>query len=257
ESLGHYASERHISLFAAAQEMGLQSHLAEKNLERLQRFTQWLSQVARNCSGSDPVSAIHSMLGDIDYEGWLHQNATSTKAAEKRMQNVLYLVESLQKTLDKSTDDNSDDGADSDLRIKDAIAKLVLRDLLERQEEEDLSDQVQLMTLHASKGLEFPHVYIVGLEEDLLPHRNSIEDNNIEEERRLTYVGITRAQKTLCMTLAGKRKQFGDIADTTPSRFLDELPAEDIEYEGFGESSPEKNLAKGEETISSLLSMFD
>lgn len=253
EVLGQYASERHISLFAAAQEIGLQSHVPEKNVERLQRFTQWLTQVARNCAGDNPVSAIHSMLTDIDYEGWLHQNATSTKAAEKRMENVHYLVESLQKSLDKSADDNEDE----ETRIEDAIAKLVLRDLLERQEEEDLSDQVQLMTLHASKGLEFPHVYMVGLEEDLLPHRNSIEDNNIEEERRLTYVGITRAQKTLCMTLAGKRKQFGDIADTTPSRFLDELPAEDIEYEGFGESSPEKNLAKGEETISSLLSMFD
>lgn len=253
EVLGQYASERHISLFAAAQEIGLQSYVPEKNVERLQRFTQWLTQVARNCAGDNPVSAIHSMLTDIDYEGWLHQNATSTKAAEKRMENVHYLIESLQKSLDKSADDNEDE----ETRIEDAIAKLVLRDLLERQEEEDLSDQVQLMTLHASKGLEFPHVYMVGLEEDLLPHRNSIEDNNIEEERRLTYVGITRAQKTLCMTLAGKRKQFGDIADTTPSRFLDELPAEDIEYEGFGESSPENNLAKGEETISSLLSMFD
>lgn len=253
EVLGQYASERHISLFAAAQEIGLQSYVPEKNVERLQRFTQWLTQVARNCAGDNPVSAILSMLTDIDYEGWLHQNATSTKAAEKRMENVHYLIESLQKSLDKSADDNEDE----ETRIEDAIAKLVLRDLLERQEEEDLSDQVQLMTLHASKGLEFPHVYMVGLEEDLLPHRNSIEDNNIEEERRLTYVGITRAQKTLCMTLAGKRKQFGDIADTTPSRFLDELPAEDIEYEGFGESSPEKNLAKGEETISSLLSMFD
>ncbi len=253
EALGHYASERQISLFAAAQELGLQSHVPEKNLERLQRFTQWLTQVARNCGGSNPISAIHSMLSDIDYEGWLHQNATSTKAAEKRMENIHYLVESLQKTLDKTADDNEDDEA----RIEDAIAKLVLRDLLERQEEEDTSDQVQLMTLHASKGLEFPHVYMVGMEEDLLPHRNSIEDNNIEEERRLTYVGITRAQKTLCMTLAGKRKQFGEIADTTPSRFLEELPPEDVEYEGFGESSPEKNVAKGEETLSSLLSMFD
>ena len=78
-----------------------------------------------------------------------------------------------------------------------SVPSLVLRDLMERQEEEDLSDQVQLMTLHASKGLEFPHVFMVGMEEDLLPHRNSIEDNNIEEERRLTYVGITLAQRTL------------------------------------------------------------
>ena len=253
EALGHYAGERHISLFAAAQEMGIQSHIPEKNLERLQRFTHWLNQVANNCRTADPVSAIREMLNDIDYEGWLHQNASSSKAAEKRLENVFYLVESLQKTLDKSANDDEEEEA----RIEDAIAKLVLRDLLERQEEEDLSDQVQLMTLHASKGLEFPHVFMVGMEEDLLPHRNSIEDNNIEEERRLTYVGITRAQKTLTMTLAGKRKQFGDISETTPSRFLDELPAEDVEREGFGELSPEKNFAKGEETLASLMNLFD
>jgi ATP-dependent DNA helicase Rep len=253
EALGHYAGERHISLFAAAQEMGIQSHIPEKNLERLQRFTHWLNQVANNCRTADPVSAIREMLNDIDYEGWLHQNASSSKAAEKRLENVFYLVESLQKTLDKSANDDEEEEA----RIEDAIAKLVLRDLLERQEEEDLSDQVQLMTLHASKGLEFPHVFMVGMEEDLLPHRNSIEDNNIEEERRLTYVGITRAQKTLTMTLAGKRKQFGDISETTPSRFLDELPPEDVEREGFGELSPEKNFAKGEETLASLMNLFD
>ncbi len=254
EALGGYASERHISLFAALGEIGLQSHIPEKNLERLQRFAHWLEQVKRNCSGENPVNAIREMLSDIDYEGWLHQNSASSKAAEKRLENVFYLVESLQKTLDKTANDDEDDEA----RIEDAIAKLVLRDLLERQEEEDLSDQVQLMTLHASKGLEFPHVFMVGMEEDLLPHRNSIEDNNIEEERRLTYVGITRAQRTLTMTLAGKRKQFGDISETTPSRFLDELPAEDVEREGFGgEQSVEKNIAKGEETLSSLLNLFD
>lgn len=253
EVLGTYASERHISLFAALDEIGLQSRIPEKNLERIQRFAHWLKQVARNCTGDNPVNAIREMLGDIDYEGWLHQNSTSSKAAEKRMENVFYLVESLQKTLDKTDGDDEE----NDSRMEDAIAKLVLRDLLERQEEEDLSDQVQLMTLHASKGLEFPHVFMVGMEEDLLPHRNSIEDNNIEEERRLTYVGITRAQRTLTMTLAGKRKQFGEMSETTPSRFLDELPPEDVEREGFGEQSEVKNLAKGEETLSSLLNLFD
>ncbi len=253
EALGTYASERQISLFAALDEIGLQSRIPEKNLERIQRFAHWVKQVGRNCSGDNPVNAIREMLNDIDYEGWLHQNSNTPKAAEKRMENVFYLVESLQKTLDKADSDDEDDST----RMEDAIAKLVLRDLLERQEEEDTSDQVQLMTLHASKGLEFPHVFMVGMEEDLLPHRNSIEDNNIEEERRLTYVGITRAKRTLSMTLAGKRKQFGEMSETTPSRFLDELPPEDVEREGFGEQSEAKNLAKGEETLSNLLNLFD
>lgn len=259
EALGGYASERHISLFAALDELGLQSRIPEKNLERLQRFAHWIKQLTHNSRGDKPVDAIRAMLSDIDYEGWLHQNSASSKAAEKRLENVFYLIESLQKSLDKTANNEEDDidGMNEKSRIEDAIAKLVLRDLLERQEEEDVSDQVQLMTLHASKGLEFPHVFMVGMEEDLLPHRNSIEDNNIEEERRLTYVGITRAQRTLSMTLAGKRKQFGEMSETTPSRFLDELPKDDVEWEGFGEQNVEKNLAKGEETLSSLLNLFD
>jgi ATP-dependent DNA helicase Rep len=253
EALGSYASQREISLFAAIEEVGIASLIPEKNLERLQRFAHWLRNVARNCAENDPVAAVREMIDDIDYVGWMHQNSTSPKAAEKRLENVFYLVESLEKSLAKTADDDEDGEA----RIEDAIAKLILRDLMERQEEEDESDQVQLMTLHASKGLEFPHVFMVGLEEDLLPHRNSIDDNNIEEERRLTYVGITRAQKTLTMTLSGKRKQFGELSPTTPSRFLDELPLEDVEREGFGEHNPEKNVARAEETISSLLNLFD
>ncbi len=253
EALGNYASQREVSLFAAIEEVGIASLIPEKNLERLQRFVHWLRGVARNCAQSDPVAAVREMIDDIDYVGWMHQNSNTPKAAEKRLENVFYLVESLEKSLAKTADDDEDGEA----RIEDAIAKLVLRDLMERQEEEDESDQVQLMTLHASKGLEFPHVFMVGLEEDLLPHRNSIDDNNIEEERRLTYVGITRAQKTLTMTLSGKRKQFGELSATTPSRFLDELPPEDVEREGFGENSPEKNVARAEETISSLLNLFD
>ena len=253
EALGGYASQRQISLFSALDEIGLQIHIPEKNLERLVRFSHWLKQVAINCTTNDPIAGVREMIDDIDYVGWMHQNSPSTKAAEKRIENVFYLVESLQKSLDKTADDDEDD----EKRIQDAIAKLVLRDLLERQEEEDESDQVQLMTLHASKGLEFPHVFMVGMEEDLLPHRNSIDDNNIEEERRLTYVGITRAQKTLTMTLAGKRKQFGEHSETTPSRFLEELPKDDVEREGFGERSAEKNTAQGAETLSSLLNLFD
>jgi ATP-dependent DNA helicase Rep len=90
-----------------------------------------------------------------------------------------------------------------------------------------------------------------------LPHKNSIDDDNIEEERRLAYVGITRAQRTLTLTMAAKRKQFGEVQTTTPSRFIDELPQDDLEREGFGEANPEKNVATGSDTLNSLLGLFD
>lgn len=81
--------------------------------------------------------------------------------------------------------------------------------MMERGESEEELDQVQLMTLHASKGLEFPYVFLVGMEEGLLPHQSSIDEDNVDEERRLAYVGITRAQKELIFTLCRERRQYG------------------------------------------------
>jgi ATP-dependent DNA helicase Rep len=137
--------------------------------------------------------------------------------------------------------------------IDEAISRLVLRDLMEQQEEEkNADDSVQLMTMHAAKGLEFPHVFIIGMEENLLPHRNSIEDGNIEEERRLAYVGITRARQTLTMTMAAKRKQFGETIDCEPSRFIEELPQEDLAWQGGPEQDEEAAQQRANETLAGL-----
>ncbi|QIL90559.1 DNA helicase Rep [Microbulbifer harenosus] len=252
EALGNYAKGREVSMLQACTEIGFKEHITEQGYERLNRFAHWLQGVARNCVDNNPETALREMLDDIDYAGWLSQNASSEKVAEKRMENVYWLLDSLMKTME-----GTDDELEQDVRLEQAISKLILRDMLDRQEEEEATDKVSLMTLHAAKGLEFPHVFMIGMEENLLPHRNSIEDDNIQEERRLTYVGITRAQRTLTMTLAGKRKMFGENQDTTPSRFLDELPQEDCVFEGFGKATPEQNQAKGAETLGSLLSMFD
>jgi len=249
--LGEYASGREISLFQACGELGLEQCLPAAAVERLRRFCDLIDRLYRRCQEGDPIAAIHELIDEIDYPGWIRQNASSEVVAEKRMQNVYFLIESLQSTLERLQEE--DEGAG----IEDAIARLVLLDMLNRQEEEDDSDRVQLMTLHASKGLEFPHVFLLGMEEELLPHRNSIEMDTIEEERRLAYVGITRAQKTLTMTLARQRRQFGEWVDCTPSRFLDELPQDDLQHEGLGEASPEQNRARGRATLSSLKGMFD
>ncbi|MEH6469120.1 MAG: 3'-5' exonuclease, partial [Porticoccus sp.] len=260
EKLGHYANERHISMMDAMDEVGLQSQIPAQNLERLQRFKLWLQNVERNCINGNAVEAIREMVNDIDYEGWLHQNASSGAVAEKRMGNVNFLLDQIKKLLEKDDmavagEDNLNDSQDEN-QMEDAIAKLILRDLLDRQEEESADDKVQLMTLHAAKGLEFPHVFLIGVEEDILPHRNSIEEGNIEEERRLAYVGITRARQSLTMTMASKRKQFGEIINTTPSRFLDELPQDDLEREGFGDSNPEVAKEKGQQSLDALKGLF-
>ena len=117
------------------------------------------------------------------------------------------------------------------MSLEQVVARLVLRDMLSRQEEDEDGDQVQLMTLHASKGLEFPYVFLVGMEEGLLPHQTSIDNDDVEEERRLAYVGITRAQQKLTFTLAKERRQYGEVLRPEVSRFLMELPQDDIEWE--------------------------
>lgn len=248
ETLGRYATEREISLLSACNELGIESQLPQKNIERVRRFSHWLSQVAEHSRKQEPAAVVREMIEDIDYESWLHQNASSPKVAEKRFENIEFLLNSITTIINRDNEENGDGN------LENAINKLLLRDMLDRQsDQEDDVDQVQMMTLHASKGLEFPYVFMVGMEEDLLPHRSSIEEDNIEEERRLTYVGITRARKVLYMTLAKKRKQFGEIWETTPSRFLNELPEEDVEREGFGDHCPEQNQTKGRQTLDSLL----
>jgi ATP-dependent DNA helicase Rep len=258
EKLGLYAQTRDNGLYAVIQEIGIESILGAEALDRLRQFSHWFEKLRERCQRDDPLEVIKEMIDDIGYEAWLHQQSSSASMAERRMSNVHYLVEILGRSLNMSRENDTDSIRDGSDYLDDAISKLILRDLLERQEEAEDEDRVQLLTLHAAKGLEFPHVYIMGWEEELLPHRNSIEANQIDEERRLAYVGITRAQRTLTLTLATKRKQYGQVNECTPSRFIDELPADDLQREGGGHVlSPEQQQEKARATMASLHSLFD
>ncbi|AVI61946.1 DNA helicase Rep [Halomonas sp. GFAJ-1] len=257
EKLANYATERSISLFAACHEMGLEQTLPTRAVERLARFTHFIDSVRKRMDQDDAIAAIRDMLRDMDYEAWLYQNASAPTVAERRMANVWILIDQLEKSLNREPEDANDSTATETDGVEAAISRLVLRDILEQQAEEDDSDRVQLLTMHASKGLEFPHVYLMGLEEDLLPHRNAIEMGTVEEERRLAYVGITRARRTLTLTLARQRKAYGELMDCQPSRFLDELPSDDLEWEGRADKEdPEKKQARGKDAIAGLRSLL-
>ncbi|WP_447530430.1 DNA helicase Rep [Vreelandella sp. TE19] len=262
EKLANYANDqttgRNTSLFNACRELGLEQVLPTKAVERLARFTHFIEGVRKRMDQGDAIAAIRDMLRDMDYEAWLYQNASAPTIAERRMANVWILIDQLEKSLNRDPEEDDDSTATETDGVEAAISRLVLRDILEQQAEEDDSDRVQLLTMHASKGLEFPHVYLMGLEEDLLPHRNAIEVGTVEEERRLAYVGITRARRTLTMTLARQRKTYGELMDCQPSRFLDELPAEDLDWEGRADKEdPVKKQARGKDAIAGLRSLLD
>ena len=258
EKLANYATERNASLFAACQELGLAEQLPTRAVERLTRFTHFIEGVRRRMDGGDAIAAIRDMMREMDYEAWLYQNASAPTIAERRMGNVWILIDQLEKSMQADPEESTASEDTETDSVEAAISRLVLRDILEQQAEEDDSDRVQLLTMHASKGLEFPHVYLMGLEEELLPHRNSIESGTVEEERRLAYVGITRARQTLTMTLARQRKAFGEMMDCVPSRFLDELPPEDLEWEGRADrEDPERKQERGKSAIAGLRSLLD
>ena len=247
QQLVNYASARSSGLLTACNEIGLGQYLTGPGRERLTRFYQWFSYLQEAIYQADPIPLIHEMIDDIDYFGWLVQNASSVKVAEGRMKNVNLLIDGIKKMMDDT---------DSDDALEDAVGKLVLRDMLDEQAEEDANDRVQLMTLHAAKGLEFPYVYLMGMEEGLLPHQNSIDTDNIEEERRLFYVGITRAKQNLCITLAAQRKHYGDTFFTSPSRFIEEIPADLIRRHGFATETEEEAEEKQQNARANLKALF-
>lgn len=258
EVLGRYAQERNQPLYACISEMGLTSRLDPEAARRLSQFQELIEVARRDLLVGRGMQAIEALVEGINYRGWLSDQSSSEPMAERRWANVLQLLEALKKDLkdDENDMETADETDSDDTAIEAAIRKLVLRDILEREEEEDDSDRVQLATLHAAKGLEFPDVFLIGVEEELLPHKNSVEADTIEEERRLMYVGITRAKQQLTITYAKKRKQFGEFLETTPSRFLDELPDEHVHWHGRDELDPEVARQKGQDTLSALAAML-
>jgi len=243
EALNTFASNYDHSLLSACFESPVTTQLKKRAQDNLNDFAKWILDVAHTAENDSPLAALKRIIHDIDYEQWLTDTAKDEQVAARKVDNINELVEWVSKIQTKNPEDT----------LHDIITKLTLIDTLERNEDDEIGDNISLMTLHAAKGLEFPHVFLVGMEEELLPHRTSIEEENIEEERRLAYVGITRAQSSLTLSYAKQRKRYGEIIECEPSRFIDELPGDDLHWLGDNSKlSKQEQKQKGQMHFSSL-----
>jgi ATP-dependent DNA helicase Rep len=245
KTLVEIAATLRLSLVEASLADEFARAVAPQALKRLREFVAWLQGFAREWGEGDPAQAFTQLLRDLGYRDWLDSCSETPAEAKRRQDNVDELARWITRLAQQR----------ESRTLADVVASLTLFDIVERQESEQDIDAVALTTLHAAKGLEFPHVYLAGFEENLLPHRTSIAEDSIEEERRLAYVGMTRAQRTLTLTYCRTRKRFGQTEVCEPSRFLAELPRDELVFEGASVDAA-TNRAAGRGTLDGLKRML-
>ena len=217
EKLGEQAARLHLSLAqTAAQDSALQQ-LPPRSAAALAQFEEHLAGWRRQANriGADVLLA--EVLTTIGYEQHVRAVDKNDEQSKRRIRNL----DSLKQILA---------GFARQRRI--GLAELTQVVSLLSDGEDDDRDAVRLMTLHSAKGLEFRHVYIVGMEDGTFPHAASLDEGRVEEERRLFYVGVTRAKETLSLSYCERQRRYGSIEQREPSRFLAELPAAELHWEG-------------------------
>jgi len=228
EALEELAQEKGVGFYELFQVMK-KEELSPKLQGSVYEFRQSCTALKELLLNRDPVKSVGERLldhlDDIKYRAFVFSNYKDSHTAQKRWK----LLEIFSRVLDSFVAKSGE----TVVSVRSFIETMELRDQIEEQENEKDDKKVQLMTLHGCKGLEFPVVLMIGMEEEIIPHRTLGLD--IDEERRLFYVGLTRAKQHLVLSRTRERKRFGSLKATAPSRFLLEIPPDLItEYEhGF------------------------
>ena len=241
EALGRLAGVRHASLFAAAFDDAAAGYLNPKQLQAVREFGELVNRLEWRAQREPARQVLEDFLRAIGYEAWLF-DAFDPPEAESKWANVRDFVDWLSK--------KGEEEGKTLLELTQAVALISMLD-----KADDGGDQVQLATLHAAKGLEFKHVFLVGIEEGILPHRESLDPAKVEEERRLMYVGITRAQRSLHVSYCERRKQAREYIPSEPSRFIAEMGKDDIRFSG-GKLAVEPDKATGSARLDALKAML-
>ncbi len=243
--LGEFARRRQLSLLHASVDPQFTDAASPRVARRVADFGHWIVLLADNAERGDPMANIRQLVDDTGYLNWLHETSPTPRAAQARTDNVHELLDWLTTI-----------AAGGERTLAEIVAQITVLDMLERDKAETDGNAVQLMTLHAAKGLEFPYVFIIGMEESLLPHHASLEGEALEEERRLAYVGVTRARRELTFSYAGHRVRNGERIAATPSRFLQEMAQEDLVWEGRDTLDPEDRMAHGRSQLAGLRALL-
>ncbi|XBC42292.1 MAG: UvrD-helicase domain-containing protein [Buchnera aphidicola (Meitanaphis elongallis)] len=220
KKLKEWSKKRRQSLFFSSNDMGLRFILPSRNFNALKSFVILINNLIKDIY-IRPATVLNNLISIIEYDVWLSKTIKNAKIYEISINNIRILLSWISELIEKYKYTNRPNF------FSEIVVQFIIQNELKNENFND--NKIQLMTLHASKGLEFSYVFMIGMEEGILPHYNSIS-NNIDEERRLTYVGITRAKKELCFSYSETRYQYGEIIHTIPSRFLLELPKNDLSW---------------------------
>jgi superfamily I DNA/RNA helicase len=249
--LNQWSQEEGVGLFEAFARVGEIDGINTASRERVRAFFDLLTaESAAFRRRGRLAERLAELFKRVGIEEELHRTIDDPKVARRRVENVEQIVNSLAGYEARTMNPT----------LSGFLEKVSLMDeerFSDRDKKEHGLDAVTLMSLHSSKGLEFPFVFLVGLEEEILPHKRSIyEDFTIEEERRLCYVGITRARRQLVITRCLQRKRYGRLEEREPSRFLAEIPAELYNESRGKDISPEENDRLAENAFARLRSIF-
>ena len=252
EAISEVAKRMDLSLWEAIQALFTDTEeecpVSENTLEDLKAFTDIIENAKSMLGGKGLSKKVRQLVDDIKYFDYLiGENPKSEKSARFKFMNIESLIKSMEQW------ENNPNYEDTSL-----YAYLNRITLLSRDDMDDEQDKgkVNLMTVHASKGLEFQVVFIAGAEEGLMPHAHAVEEGGdaaVEEERRLFYVAVTRAQKRLLISSCKFRRKMGGSIECQPSRFLDEIPPNLVQYH---EPSKEVEKEKAHELLQNMLKNF-
>lgn len=241
EKLGELAGKRGISMLRAAQSDQILGQLAARPASSLVGFTDLIRNLMKASERTSAADLVDELITRTGYADHIAAQIKEPALRARRLENLKELADWF-RAMQKG-------GSAGDL-----AAQLAL---LTHGDRDDPGNAVRLMTLHSAKGLEFGFVFIVGVEDGSFPHEGSIDEGRLDEERRLMYVGITRAKQQLALSFARRKKRFGEIINNDPSRFITELPAGDLHWSGRDAEQDEaqrKDVASS--SIAKLAALF-